>query len=258
MTRSRSDSAGVVNGTVLAARGLLPQGHGGEGLDLALEPGTVCCIVGPPHTGKSAWLRALAGIEPPAQGRLTLAGEDVAALDARQWRFLRRRVAYIGANPALLSVLRANDNVTVAAHYHRIADGAQIRAKAQGLLDRLGWHGALDVLPAYLDGRQKLLLALARCLILDPLILFLHEPFRMIDVAAGRGFGAMLAGLARDGGAAQVIVTQQLAFVRRWASRILFTGRGGLSVHDGWGAFAAAPDPEIRDYLQVVGEGGES
>lgn len=241
--------------TVLEARGLRPRGVDGAPLDLSLEAGTICCIVGPPQHGKAAWMRALSSVEPPAQGELRIGGEDVSTLDERGWRKLQQRVGYVGADPALLSVLSAGDNVTVAAHYHRLGDNAALREKAQHLLERLGWQGALDALPAYLNDWQRLLIALARCLMLDPLLLFVHDPFRKVDVAAARGFGTMLAGLSRERGVAQVIVTQHLPFVRRWANVILFAGSGGLSMHKGWTPFAASADPEVQDYLQAAAEG---
>lgn len=226
----------------------------GHALDFELDAGAICCIVGPPGMGKTAWLRTLAAVERPEAGTLELAGVEVDGLQAADWLALRRRVGYVGSSPALLSVMRANANVTLAAHYHRIGTPEQIRARAQALLGRLGWQGPLDVLPAYLDDYQRLLLALARCLILEPEVLFLHEPFRMMDVAAWRKFEGVLAGFARDSGLAQVIVTHNLPFVRRQARWILFAGAAGISVHRGWAGFVADAGREVQDYLSLTGE----
>ena len=234
--------------TVLAARALVPGGRGAAPLDFSLDAGAICCILGPPGRGKEDWLRTLAAVDRPAAGELELAGQAVRGIDDARWLALRRRVAYIGASPALLSVLTAEANVMLAAQYHRTGEADTIRAKAQALLVRLGWAGALDALPAYLDERQRLLLALARCLILEPRILFLHEPFRQIDPGAWRQFGAMLAGLVRDGGPALVVVTHNLEFARHHADRVLFAGQAGMTEYRGWDAFAAA-NGEVREYL---------
>ncbi len=245
---------------VLLARKLLPAvlpvaPTPDHALDLTLEPGTICCIVGPPNSGKTAWLRTLAAVDPPASGELTLAGQDAVRLSREAWRRLRPRVAYVGAGAPLLSVVRGLANVTLAAHYHQTGDNAAIRAKAMVLLKRLGWRGPLDVLPAYLEEHQRLLLALARCLILDPLILFLQEPFRMMDVAGWHPFGSVLIDLARERGLAQVVATHHLPFVRRYSDRILFASQAGVREYAGWSEFSAAPDPAVQAYLQSTGIG---
>lgn len=244
--------------SALAARQLVPMAlpvppGPGHALDLELDAGAVCCIVGPPGNGKTAWLRTLAAIERPGAGTLHLAGIDVGELEPAGWLALRRHVGYVGATPALLSVMPANANVTLAAHYHRIGTAEEIRARAQALLERLGWDSPLDVLPAYLDDYRRLLLALARCLILEPTILFLHEPFRMMDVAAWRGFEGVLAGLARDRGLAQVLVTHNLPFVRRRARWVLFAGTAGIGVYRGWAKFVADESREVQDFLSQTG-----
>lgn len=242
---------------VLVARGLLPAGlpagADSQPLDLTLEPGTICCIVGPPSSGKTAWLRTLAAVDPPAAGELTLAGQDAVHLNRVQWLRLRRHVAYVGAGAPLLSVVRALANVTLAAHYHQIDGNEAIRAKALSLLGRIGWRGPLDALPAYLDDYQRLLLALARCLILDPSLLFLHEPFRMMDVSGWRSFGSVLVGLAHEGGLAQVVATQHLPFVRRCADRILFVGGGPVREFSGWAEFSTDAGTPVQDFLESSG-----
>jgi polar amino acid transport system permease protein len=244
---------------VLAARGLVPAALPREwltaahALDLALEPGTICCLVGPQGGGKTAWLRALAAVEPLATGDLSIAGSYCAGLAYETWRRLRPRIAYIGESAPLLSVLNGLANVTLPAHYHRLGSTEAIRAKALGILEAVGWHGPLDVLPAYLDEHQRRLLALARCLILDPQILFIDEPFRMTDVAGWHHMGSVFVSLARERRLTQVIVTHHLPFVRRHADRVLFISRAGVREYAGWAAFAGADDPAVPAFLESTG-----
>ena len=242
----------------IVARGLLPaalpvEATAAHALDLTLEPGSICCIIGPPGAGKRAWLRTLAAIERPAAGDLQLAGHSVTEMSGEEWLELRRLIGYIPDHPALLSTLQANFNVTLAAHYHRIGDPESNRRKARQLLDRLGWRGPLDVLPAQLDPHQRLLIALARCLMLDPPIVFMHEPFRTIDASAWRTFAAVLAGLAHNYGLTLVVQTGHLPFVRRWADSILYTDWSGITEYAGWPALVAAPSEEVQDYLHASG-----
>lgn len=243
---------------IIVARGLVAEGLQGTPLaahpvELAVGRGEMVCLIGPKATGKTQLLRALAGLEPPAAGTVDLLGRRTAALDAAGWLDLRRRAAFITSDAPLLSVVEAVVNVTLPAIYHRIGEPATIRADAIALLDKLGWEGDLTLLPAFLDEHQRRLLALARCLILNPVVLFVDEPFRMIDVSGWRHFGAVFEGLVRDDRLAVLMVTHNLPFVRASNARILYCGSAGARQFASWDALAADPDPEIVGFLSESG-----
>lgn len=239
---------------ILVARGLVPEGlERVAPLDLELRRGEMVCLVGPKGTGKTQLLRALAGLDPPAQGAVDLIGRRTAGLDSKAWLDLRRRAAFITSDAPLLSVVDALVNVTLPANYHAIAPSAEVRTAAIALLDRLGWQGDLTLLPAFLDEHQRRLLALARCLILKPVVLFVDEPFRMSDVSGWRHFGAVFEGLRRDDGLAVLMVTHNLPFVREVDARVLFCGPQGPRMFARWREFALDPDPAIAGFLAESG-----
>lgn len=239
---------------ILVARGVVPRGLldtplAERPLDLTLARGEMVCLIGPKATGKTLLLRALAGLEPPAAGTIDLIGRRTAALDADGWLDLRRRAAFITAEAPLLSVVDAIANITLPAMYHRIGDPAAVRDEALRLLEKLSWQGDLTLLPAFLDEHQRRLLALARCLILKPVILFVDEPFRMVDVSGWRHFGAVFESLTRDDRLAVLMVTHNLPFVRESGARVLFCGARGARAFPGWRELAVDPDPEITAFL---------
>ena len=235
---------------ILVARNLVPDGvTSAATLDLEVRRGEMICLVGPKGTGKTQVLRALAGLDPPAAGSVDLLGRRTDGLDSKAWLDLRRRAAFISSDAPLLSVVDALVNVTLPANYHAIAPSAQVRVDAHNLLERLGWHGDLTLLPAFLDEHQRRLLALARALILKPVILFVDEPFRMSDVSGWRHFGAVFEGLRRDDGLAVLMVTHNLPFVRESKARILYCGPQGTRMFAHWREFAQDADPTIVAFL---------
>jgi len=214
-------------------------------LDLDLPAGEICCLIGPQDTGKTAWLRTLAAVEPPAAGTLTIAGLDARPADAAAWRRLRARAAYVSEGTALLSVQNALSNVMLGAQYHGVASGTGLRERALGWLERLGWDGPLDRLPAHLSRHQRCLLMLARCLMLDPVALFINEPFHLTDADGWRHLARVFTRLAREHGLALVMLTHDLPFVQRHAGRILFTSPAGIREFRSWPAFVACGDPAV-------------
>lgn len=248
-----SAPAPIIVARQMVAEGLAGTPLAGRPLDLALGRGEMLCLIGPKATGKTQVLRALAGLEPPAAGTVDLLGRRTTALDAEGWLDLRRRAGFITSDAPLLSVVEAIVNVTLPAMYHRIGDPTTVRAEAIALLDKLGWHGDLTLLPAFLDEHQRRLLALARCLILKPVVLFVDEPFRMVDISGWRHFGAVFEALVRDDRLAVLMVTHNLPFVRASGARVLFCGSHGPREFAGWRALAADPDPEIQGFLADSG-----
>lgn len=217
-------------------------------LDFSLAPGTICCLIGAPDTGKTAWLRTLAAVEPPAGGELWIAGNDCAVPNAAAWRRLRAKAAYVSAATPLLSVLNGLANVMLPAQYHGVASSTEISRRAFTWLERLGWDGPLDRLPAYLTRHQRCLLTLARCLVLDPAVLFVNEPFHLTDADGWRHLASVFVSLSRESGLTQVMLTHDLPFVRHHAGRILLTGSSGIREYADWPAVAAADSfREIAD-----------
>jgi len=236
---------------ILVARAMVARG-GRSPLELAVARGEMVCIVGPKGSGKTSLLDALGGLEAPHSGSVDLAGRRTDALDSKAWLDLRRRAAFVIAEAPLLSVVDALVNVTLPAIYHSIGTPTEVREQALALLERLGWRGDLTLLPAFLDEHQQRLLALARCLILKPVVLLIDEPFRISDVSGWRHFGSVLSGVRSDG-VAVVMVTHNLAFVREAQARIVFCGVEGPRCFVDWREFSHDPSPEVEGFLAEFG-----
>lgn len=226
-------------------------------LDLNLAAGTIACLVGPPESGKSTWLRTLAAIDPPAEGSLKIDGVDCTTLDRPTWLKLRTRVAYLGGSTALLSVLTALANVMMPAQYHARGSSEAIREEAMTWLERLGWSGPLDALPAHLSQFQRCQLLLARCLMLEPAVLVINEPMELTDIGSWPYLSALLSALARGQGLALVVLTHDLRFAQTHADRVLYTGAGGIRHYRSWQEFEE--DEETLPFRQeaAVTERGE-
>ncbi len=238
---------------LIQARDLKPRRDDGEALPHALSldvrSGEIVCFIGPAGGGKTAYLRALAAVDRPASGTLKVLGRDALKLDTDAWRALRLRAAYIGEGAPLLSVVNGLINVTLPAMYHRLGTAPQVQAAAQEILSFLDYPGGQDLLPAYLNQHERLLLAIARCLMLSPELLFLDEPFHMTDTACREREAAVYHKLTTEKGLAVLIATHNLGFVRRHADKIVFLHPDWIGSFDGWKPFAASKQAEVKAFL---------
>jgi ABC-type polar amino acid transport system ATPase subunit len=209
-------------------------------LDLRVPIGSINCLVGRNFTGKSSWLRTFAGVDPPSAGTVEIMGVDVWSLDTEAWRRLRTNVAFITAEAPLISWLDGISNVTLPAVYHELEGEAAARTQATKLLEKLGYDGALNLLPAFMDQHHRSLLALARCLMLAPELVVIDEPFELTDAPSRLAMERVLEWMAEEQGITLMISTHNLKFARAHADSVLYADGGGLYVHRSWDELAAA------------------
>ena len=240
---------------LLKAQELRPSNPDGSpfahALSLEVASGETICLVGPNGGGKTAYLRALAAVDIPAAGTLQLFGRNALGLDSTAWRALRLRAAYVLEGAPLLSVVNGLINVTLPAMYHHLGNASQVQAAAQELLKFLDYPGRQDLLPAYLNQHERLLLAIARCLMLSPELMFLDEPFHMTDNACREREAMVCSKVTAEKGLGLLIATHNLAFVRRHADKIVFTHPAWVGCFTGWKAFSTSEQAEVRAFLDV-------
>ncbi|HEU5398629.1 MAG TPA: ATP-binding cassette domain-containing protein [Gammaproteobacteria bacterium] len=245
-----------MSAALLEAEDLKPMHEDGgafaHGLSCRYGPGRVVCLVGPNGSGKTAYLRTLAAVDPAGGGRLTLLGRDALELDAPARRDLRLKAAFVSEGAPLLSVVTGLTNVTLPAMYHRLANAEQARLQAEEILAFLDYPGRQDLLPAYLNQHERLLLAIARCLMLSPELMFLDEPFHMTDNACRERESGIYKKLATERGLTLLLATHNLGFVKRHADEIVFVHPQGVWHYAGWKEFATAAHRPVRDFLDTA------
>lgn len=157
-------------------------------LDFVVEPGSALVLTGPNGSGKSTLLRLLAGLVPPAAGRLLWHNENALA-DVPEHA---ARLSYIGHLDGVKPGLTVAENLRFAA---RLGERPVIEAlTAMGLAE-------LGELPArMLSAGQKRRVALARLALNDAPLWLLDEPTTGLDAAAVDRFGHLLAAHLGKGG----------------------------------------------------------
>jgi heme exporter protein A len=169
---------------VLSAQGLECR-RGGRivfsGLDFSVRAGQALALTGRNGAGKSSLLRLIAGLLPPAAGRLDFDGGDAELSPGEQ-------AHYLGHQDALKTALTVSENLSFWIGYLGGAGRADSALKAVGL-------GELSDLPAaYLSAGQRRRLSLARLVAIHRPIWLLDEPTASLDASAQK----MLASMMRD------------------------------------------------------------
>jgi ABC-2 type transport system ATP-binding protein len=175
-----------------------------DGVSFSIRPGEVFGFLGPNGAGKSTLFAVLAGLLPPAAGRLLLDGE---VLDPST-RALRARMGVVFQEPSLDAKLTAEENLILGAALFRVPR-AEARARAADLLARAGLADRARDPVGKLSGGMRRRLEIARALVHRPEVLLLDEPTTGLDALSFRRTWETLLSLRGEGGTTVVLTTHR-------------------------------------------------
>jgi putative ABC transport system ATP-binding protein len=193
-------------------------------IDLAVTRGEALSVVGASGSGKSTLLALLAGLDTPSEGRISLDGHDLFALDEDARAALRgRTVGFVFQSFQLLPSYTALENVMLPLELSRQAEAARA---AQETLARVGLGERLHHYPRQLSGGEQQRVALARAFVARPKLLLADEPTGSLDAASGGAVIRLLFEMNRENGTTLVLVTHDESLARRCGRSVrLVAGR---------------------------------
>lgn len=220
-------------------------------IDLSIASGEVVVIIGPSGSGKSTLLRCINKLEEITAGELIVDGLKVNDPKVDE-RLIRQEAGMVFQQFHLFPQMTALENVAFGPIRVRGASKAEAQALARELLAKVGLAERADHYPAQLSGGQQQRVAIARALAVKPKMMLFDEPTSALDPELRHEVLTVMKALAEEG-MTMVIVTHEVDFARKVASRLIFIDQGRIAEDgDPKALIANPPSPRLREFLQHV------
>jgi polar amino acid transport system ATP-binding protein len=211
-----------------------------KGIDLVVESGEVCCVLGPSGSGKSTFLRCINHLEKINAGRIFVDGDLVGyresggklhELKDKEVAAQRQAIGMVFQRFNLFPHMTVLQNVMEAPCKVKRESRSEVRERAIALLDRVGLSDKVEAYPGQLSGGQQQRVAIARALAMRPKLMLFDEPTSALDPELVGEVLDVMKGLAQDG-MTMVVVTHEIGFAREVGDKLIFMD-GGVVVEQG-------------------------
>lgn len=191
-----------------------------KGIDLEIEKGEMCVLLGPSGSGKSTLLNIIGAIESADEGTITVNGEKTRLMNEKQLtRYRRKHLGYVFQMYNLIPNLTVRENIEVGAY---LSDNP---LDIDELMAILGISDQADKLPSQLSGGQQQRTSIGRAIVKNPDILLCDEPTGALEYKTSKEILKLLEDVNQKYGNTVIMVTHNDA-IKNMADRV-FTLRDG-------------------------------
>ena len=220
-------------------------------VSIDVTPGEVIVVCGPSGSGKSTLIRCINQLEAIQSGEIIIFGK-AADNSKKGLARLRAKVGMVFQSFNLYPHMTALENVVLAPMEVKGLARAQAEEMGRALLARVGLAEKANSHPAYLSGGQQQRVAIARALAMEPDVMLFDEPTSALDPEMIQEVLDVIVSLAKEG-MTMMIVTHEMNFARRVATRVVFMDAGRiLEVSEPQEFFANPREERARQFLSKI------
>ncbi len=223
-----------------------------KNVSMELPAGQTLAVVGESGSGKSTLARAITGLLPPSQGRISFAGRTLSADLARRSKDDLREIQmiYQMADTAMNPRQTVGTIIGRPLEFYFGLRGAERDRRVQELLDQIEMgKGFAARYPAELSGGQKQRICIARALAANPKLIICDEVTSALDPLVADGILKLLLNLQAEAGVAYLFITHDLATVKAIADKIAVMYKGAVVRY---GQKSDVLTPPFDDYTDLL------
>lgn len=197
-------------------------------IDMFVNEGEICCLLGTSGSGKSTLLNMMAGLEKPTKGSVVIANTNIEKLNEKELAdFRQANVGFVFQSYNLLQSMTALENVAMPLLFMGV-DKKKRNKTAKGMLKAVGLENHMNHKPSQMSGGQQQRVGIARAFVAIPKIVFADEPTGNLDTKTTLEVMALIINMAKQNNQTLIIVTHDPS-IASYADRIIHIIDGSVT-----------------------------
>jgi phospholipid/cholesterol/gamma-HCH transport system ATP-binding protein len=219
-------------------------------ISFQIERSETVCLIGASGGGKSTLLRVTAGLLPPDEGEVFYGSRSLYRLRDVEMLGIQQQTGFVFQDAALLANMSVFDNLALPLRYHFRLEEDQVAVRVEALMRALDLAPWAKLRPAKLSIGTRILVSLARAIILDPEIMFYDDPVSNIDAGSAEKVLSIIRDRRARSMVTSVIATNDIDFARSVGERMLVLHDGRIIADGDYRSLISGRDPLVRQLLQ--------
>lgn len=198
-----------------------------QNIDLTIQKGEICCLLGTSGSGKSTLLNLLAGLEKPSRGEIIIKDIHIEKLNEQKLVLFRQKyIGFVFQSYNLLPGLTALENVGLPLAFKGIPRRLRDK-KSQQMLNAVGLTSHNNRKPSQMSGGQQQRVGIARAFVGNPQIIFADEPTGNLDSKTTIDVMNLITEMARKNSQTLIIVTHDIS-IANYADKVIHILDGNI------------------------------
>ena len=215
-----------------------------DGLNLKIETGSTCVIIGRSGCGKSVLFKHMVGRVKPDAGSVVVDDKEISKVPEKELDEFRLKIALVFQGGALFDSMSVAENVGFGLIEHSHVGRQELLERIEEALCLVGLCGAGNLMPSELSGGMKKRVALARAICLKPEIILYDEPTTGVDPITADAINDLIKSMHDKLKVTSVVVTHDMTSAYKVADKISMMYKGKI--------IAEGPVQEIKDSTNAV------
>lgn len=224
-----------------------------KGLDLKLFEQENLVVLGKSGSGKSVLIKLIVRLLESDSGSINVFNENVINLNNEQLSELRQKIGFLFQSGALYDSMSVRDNLEFALRrVRKELSEKEIDEKVKEVLDNVGLTDSIDKIPSQLSGGMRKRIALARTIIVDPMIILYDEPITGLDPTTSSEISTLILEIQKKYKTASIIITHDIACARIVANRLIMLKDGKVYKEGELDEFENSDDEIIKSFFNSI------
>ena len=228
----------------------VPNKHVLKGVNLSVQPGQICCVMGMSGCGKTSLLHCIGGLATPTSGTITVNGEQIVGMNEDDLNTVREQMGMVFQYAALFDFLNVFENVAFGLRRRRKLPESEIKRIVQEKLALAAVSGTESLLPSQLSGGMAKRVGLARALAMEPQILLYDEPTSGLDPIVATVIDEQIMRMRDHLGVTSVVVSHNIPSVFRISDHVAMINDGKVVAFGTPDEIRNCNDPVVRQFIE--------